>query len=222
MPPWAPLRIDVSGLDQWVTLGGVAKGDTGSDALRIKSFIRLLPLYWLTKEWTGDISFNDGVSVQITTLAPSADPVQGDEFFPQQRGIDYPSNYEVKYASGANNISVGFTAEPVMMFDGSTVDAADFVGWGIWSNFQSTSGIWFGASGNGSGWSETYTEHFRSYCNESAASGHSYSESTYKVGTENVPFIKEIYDVSSGTPPGGEGITAFDVGEWSLYDLPTV
>tara|TARA_B100001063_G_scaffold229510_1_gene241780 strand:- start:425 stop:1159 length:735 start_codon:yes stop_codon:yes gene_type:complete len=142
-------KRDVSIYDYWITLGGFKKGDSGSPTTQQvnNSYNTALKLYWNFNGF--EVDFND--SGTITT--ESLDINQGDfnrghtatPFEPKDRicrqnliykygfypeGVEFP---DFDWTFGETLISTRIN--PVRMYDGSTSNENNFIGYGIDSTY---------------------------------------------------------------------------------------
>lgn len=146
---FCPNKVDVSGYDYWVTLGGYKKTDT-SDPTQAQVNLSLknaMQLFWNLDGWTGRLYFNDSSSsYEITSLsmkngdwtvgndeyyANKLDGTQVDEpdFDPKDR-VCYKSFQATKYASYPYS-GISLRGTFVRMYNGATSDEDNFVGYGF-------------------------------------------------------------------------------------------
>ena len=147
---FCPNKVDVSGYDYWVTLGGYKKTDTGdpTQAQVNLSLKNAMQLFWNLDGWTGLLSFV-GVgdpSSEITSLsmkngdwtvgndgyyANKLDGTQVDEpdFDPKDRVCYKSFEVEKMVEDPISGIFLG--GAPVRMYNGDTSDEDNFVGYGF-------------------------------------------------------------------------------------------
>ena len=147
---FCPNKVDVSGYDYWVTLGGYKKTDTGdpTQAQVDLSLKNAMQLFWNLDGWTGLLSFA-GVGDpyrEITSLsmkngdwtvsgdryyAYKLDGTQVDEpdFDPKDRVCYKSFEVEKMVEDPISGIFLGGT--PVRMYNGDPSDEDNFVGYGF-------------------------------------------------------------------------------------------
>ena len=147
---FCPNKVDVSGYDYWVTLGGYKKTDTGdpTQAQVDLSLKNAMQLFWNLDGWTGLLSFaGDGDPYrEITSLsmkngdwtvvndryyANKLDGTQVDEpdFDPKDRVCYKSFEVEKMVEDPISGIFLGGT--PVRMYNGDPSDEDNFVGYGF-------------------------------------------------------------------------------------------
>ena len=152
--PFCPRKIDVSLYYKWVTLGGTQKGNAPTDAEKNASLINAMKLFWNAHELLGS-AYSSNVSnplpdIIYTQSSPTnpgelgTDPKEPrDRVCPAQFMNSYMSIY--KETVGASEI-FGTIAIPIArMYNGSTDNEANFVGYGMFTPCR------IGADTSGSG-----------------------------------------------------------------------
>jgi hypothetical protein len=138
--PFCPPKVDVSSNDLWSTIDGYNKSSTGTrTAAGIAESKRLAMLYvWNTYQLTGSASA--GIySVSDINSEDNADTITGDPLTPKSRFCldgfggfgDYTDIEGSPYRKGYIDLYVSLSV--TAMYDGSTSDENNFVGYGIGS-----------------------------------------------------------------------------------------
>ena len=143
---FCPNKVDVSGYDYWVTLGGYKKTDTGdpTQAQVDLSLKNAMQLFWNLDGWTGLLSFAGASDPyrEITSLsmkngdyytfyANELDGTQVNEpdFDPKDRVCYKSFEVEKMVEDPISGIFLGGT--PVRMYNGDPSDEDNFVGYGF-------------------------------------------------------------------------------------------
>ena len=131
--PFCPDKIDVSLDYKWVTLGGTQKGNAPTDAEKNASLINAMKLFWNAHELLGSASstnVSNPLPDIIFTEESSTDPEEPrNRVCPRQSGSFYTNSYTERVGSSS---IFGTIAIPIArMYDGSTDDEANFVGYGM-------------------------------------------------------------------------------------------
>ena len=143
---FCPNKVDVSGYDYWVTLGGYKKTDTGdpTQAQVNLSLKNAMQLFWNLDGWTGLLSFAGASDPyrEITSLsmkngdyytyyANELDGTQVNEpdFDPKDRVCYKSFEVEKMVEDPISGIFLG--GAPVRMYNGDTSDEDNFVGYGF-------------------------------------------------------------------------------------------
>tara|TARA_R110000796_G_C14456386_1_gene424010 strand:+ start:114 stop:953 length:840 start_codon:yes stop_codon:yes gene_type:complete len=138
---FCPAKVDVSGYDNWVTLGGVSSG-SATQAQINTSLVNAMKLYWnlysatasFTATWTdGNLSFDKSLANHQYVITPE----------PRRRlceGITQPAQsstgmteaeYDQTGGVGCGTFGSFKIFHPVRMYNGSTSNTSNFVGYGI-------------------------------------------------------------------------------------------
>ena len=133
--PWELERQDVSGFTYWVTLGGTEKGNSPTVSQKQLSFTNAFQLWWNLYGITGTfraINTTDGTN---TVTAVDDD---GTEPYERVCGKAYAIGDSVtnggNFLDTVNNIGgppSGLPTAIVRMYNGSTTDEANFLGYGF-------------------------------------------------------------------------------------------
>lgn len=144
--PFCPFKVDVSGYDNWVTLGGVSSGSASSAEINT-SLARCMKLYWNLSSATASFTANISSSSPAINYNINKDLSNHEyEITPEPKericeGITQPAvssttmtEAEYTETSGAGCGTQGiFKIIPVRMYNGSTSDISKFVGYGYGS-----------------------------------------------------------------------------------------
>ena len=138
---FCPAKVDVSGYDNWVTLGGVSSG-SATQAQINTSLVNAMKLYWnlysatasFTATWsTVNLSFDKSLANHQYVITPE----------PRRRlceGITQPAQsstgmteaeYDQTGGVGCGTSGSFKIFNPVRMYNGSTSNTSNFVGYGI-------------------------------------------------------------------------------------------
>ena len=146
--PFCPEKIDVSSYDRWVTLGGTQKGSSPTDEEIQLSLKIAMAFFWnLYKIPAAAVAEADaspaGTAIaEVTEAEISAFVSGGNVTEPEERVC---SDATEGYASEVDTVNYGgsllvratatsqFYCEIVRMYDGSTGDESNFVGYGVGS-----------------------------------------------------------------------------------------
>ena len=167
--PFCASKIDVSEYDNWITLGGTAKGNSPTDGEKTTSLANAMKLWWNYYSATGSFS------------ASSSDPIGGsgsvthtdkeviikatgeeDALEPVNRSCNGTDLYQndslvtqfLDEDNVANNFAYGFitagSSEFIRrMYNGTTSDESNFVGYGV-SRLCASSALAFTTGGSSS------------------------------------------------------------------------
>ena len=137
---FCPTKVDVSGFDHWVTLGGVSSGSASAAKINT-SLANCMKLYWnteLVKTSVDAQADNAGSSVQINTqnfehkiMKPDGEALEprGRACKGSVRGLTL--NESTTPGAESCNAIVSFKLNPVRMYNGDTTDINNFVGFGL-------------------------------------------------------------------------------------------
>ena len=135
-------KVDVSVYDHWVTLGGTEKGNTATESEKSLSLVNAMKLYWnlysatasFTATWsTVNLSFDKSLANHQYVITPE----------PRRRlceGITQPAQsstgmteaeYDQTGGVGCGTSGSFKIFNPVRMYNGSTSNTSNFVGYGI-------------------------------------------------------------------------------------------
>jgi|TARA_R110000787_G_scaffold205277_2_gene315692 hypothetical protein len=145
-------KVNVSVYDHWVTLGGTEKGNTATESEKKLSLVNAMKLYWnlhsatasFTATWSDSaIPYSLDKSLPnheyVIELEPKERLCQS---IPPVRSSTSPTPAELTATSGTGCSTSGILniLRPVRMYDGSTSDESNFVGYGVNDFFSGSSG----------------------------------------------------------------------------------
>ena len=149
--PYCPTKVDVSVYDNWITLGGIEKGNTVTESKKSLSLVNAMKLYWnlysatasftssLSKSsddvnysFTKDLSSSYIISpepIERTCSSVSIDPTSVSKQFTEA---------ELTQTDGASCGGNAVFSVPAIkrMYDGDINDESKFVGYGIESLYS--------------------------------------------------------------------------------------
>ena len=142
---FCPPNVDVSVYDNWITLGGVSSG-TATQAEIDDSLVNAMKLFWNTHEVSGTASSSStGVStssVTDVTVVETYDDQTSDALEPKDRicldtvrninlDDDITGSGAASSASIRINLANSSSQGVIRMYNGSTSDIVNFVGYGV-------------------------------------------------------------------------------------------
>ena len=131
--PFCATKQDVSSYYKWVTLGGTQKGNAPTVAEKNASLINAMKLFWNAYELLGLASSTNVSSPLpniIFTEQSSTNPEEPENrVCPRQSSSFYSNSYSV--TEGSSSVFGVIDIYIIRMYDGSTNDENNFVGYGM-------------------------------------------------------------------------------------------
>ena len=216
-------RTDVSQYDNWITLGGTAKGNSPTDAQKTLSFINAVKLWFNLYSVTGSMSADvtDGGPVSYTgkevilkrsnesiALQPIRRSCFGTNANVNQQLNTLSSSFQDDNGSEDNvasvNLAIGFPRFLVKMYDGSVNNESNFVGFGVTRMIS----LYAGSGGSFGSSEASVTIDVASFVNGTNDSGFDpsntveFEQKVYQSDIGGIPFRSKTR-CTSGNPGGG-------------------
>jgi len=142
--PFCLPKVDVSDrgdgdpYDYWITLGGFKKGDAGSPTAQqiSDSLANAMKLFWNYNGHTVDFAIEGGSTTTITADIEQGDFTSGSmtaPFEPKDRVCE-EDGWNFRKGTAFENIEMDLY--PIRLYDGSTDDEDNFIGYGIDEGFN--------------------------------------------------------------------------------------
>ena len=143
--PFCASKIDVSVYDNWITLGGTAKGNTPTDAEKTTSLENAMKLWWnyysatgsfsasfSTPDESGSVTHTDKeVIIKTAGEADALEPVNRSCKGTNSLGGGFSDEDIVADNGASGSITAGRFEFIRRMYNGTTSDESNFVGYGV-------------------------------------------------------------------------------------------
>lgn len=146
--PFCPAKTNVSNHARWITLGGTQKGNSATDDEKKTSFINAVKIFWNTNKPSGSPTNSKGGGlgdIIIRTGGSTGDPLEPIDRA-CRRANDVRGGANASGSSGDESFRSIFSTSAFIglfifrMYDGSTNDEDNFVGYG-WSGISFASSV---------------------------------------------------------------------------------